>query len=76
MYGTQLAFGISTVRCFFHCGHTTEALDPEDAGDLMEQHYTARHNVDIGRAIGMVDVRDISVPDGWVPRSRTPAPAL
>lgn len=40
------------VRCFFHCGHTTEARDPSRAHAAMEDHYQTEHRADLAAWAG------------------------
>ena len=40
------------VHCFFHCPYVAQALDPQEAHDLMERHYTEKHQGQIARIVG------------------------
>ena len=40
------------VHCFFHCPYITQSLDPQEAHDLMERHYTEKHQQQIDRIVG------------------------
>ena len=39
------------VHCFFGCPYVAESVEPQEAHDLMEQHYTQVHAWQIERII-------------------------
>jgi hypothetical protein len=49
---TAALFDVITVHCFFNAGHTVQGVTPQEAHDLMEDHYAAVHAGQIARLIG------------------------
>ena len=48
------------VECFWGartvdpCLHVVEAIDPQEAHDLMEEHYQGKHKAAIDRLVGLL----------------------
>ncbi len=44
------------VHCFFgeRCGHVVRDADPQQAHDLMEEHYEGKHQAAIDRLVGLL----------------------
>jgi hypothetical protein len=42
---------IFVVHCFFGCGYVTQSIGPQEAHDLMEQHYAEKHAHQIDRIV-------------------------
>jgi len=52
---TAALFDVITVHCFFAlrgCKHVVTSVDPIDAHDRMEEHYSAKHGLLLSLLVG------------------------